>query len=65
MVTPRIGQRGEDNHVAEGGRQLNKPQTKLVENMSEAVLPVGSSGESAFVCILTCNRLKGVQSKLM
>lgn len=64
-VTPSSLQRGEEEHVTDAGQQINKPKTKLVENMSVSVLPVGTSGECASVCILTSNRLRGVQTTLM
>lgn len=62
MVTPGIEQRGEEKHETEGGQQITKPKAKLMEKMSESVLPVGSSGESASAGISTSNRLRGVQS---
>ena len=60
MVSPGIGQRGEEKHVTEGGQQINKPKSKLVENMSKPVLRAQSSGECVSACISTTNRLKGV-----
>lgn len=44
-------QRGEEKPVTEGGQQIKKPKTKLVENVSESVFPVGSSGK---VCVCLC-----------